>query len=211
MEKAYGVDFYAGDEDNGEMGAWFVLSALGLYVTTPGSVDYVFGSPIFKHVKILQRLISGTGTASTGVGADSSSGKSGEVERFLEIKAPGTKQGIYKVNKVYMNKNEITEPTITHNVLNCNPRSDAKSCVLYFMMDGDTSDINSDGDTTSGTNSKLDKNVIHLRTKAAAEGTTTEIAGVIDKSEKSKSTAASNGDSEYVKQLKSALKNSQGK
>ena len=25
IDKGYGVDFYAGDEDNGEMGAWYVL------------------------------------------------------------------------------------------------------------------------------------------------------------------------------------------
>lgn len=30
LNRAYGDDFYSGDEDNGEQGAWFVLSALGL-------------------------------------------------------------------------------------------------------------------------------------------------------------------------------------
>lgn len=35
MNHAYGSDFYAGDEDNGEQGSWFVLSALGLYATAP--------------------------------------------------------------------------------------------------------------------------------------------------------------------------------
>jgi len=35
MNHAYGTDFYAGDEDNGEMGSWFVLSALGLYAAAP--------------------------------------------------------------------------------------------------------------------------------------------------------------------------------
>ena len=48
-----GVDFYAGDEDNGEMGAWFVLSALGMYSVAPGaSREYVLGSPIFRHVAV---------------------------------------------------------------------------------------------------------------------------------------------------------------
>jgi hypothetical protein len=32
------------------MGAWFVLSALGLFSTTPGTPDYVLTSPLFKHV-----------------------------------------------------------------------------------------------------------------------------------------------------------------
>ena len=52
MSRGYGIDFYAGDEDNGEQGAWFVLSALGLYSTTPGTPDYVLNTPLFKHVVI---------------------------------------------------------------------------------------------------------------------------------------------------------------
>ena len=36
LDRAYGPDFFAGDEDNGEQGAWFVLSALGLYSVAPG-------------------------------------------------------------------------------------------------------------------------------------------------------------------------------
>jgi len=54
MTRGYGVDFYSGDEDNGEMGAWFVLSALGLYDVNPGSAEgeYVMGVPLFKHVRI---------------------------------------------------------------------------------------------------------------------------------------------------------------
>lgn len=52
MERGYGEDFYAGDEDNGEMGSWFVLSALGLYSIAPGSVDYVISKPLFRHVRI---------------------------------------------------------------------------------------------------------------------------------------------------------------
>eukprot|EP01035_Chromulina_nebulosa_P020976 gene20976-27183_t len=43
LDRGYGTDFFAGDEDNGEMGAWFVLSALGLFVITPGTRNYVLG------------------------------------------------------------------------------------------------------------------------------------------------------------------------
>ncbi|CAE7700473.1 unnamed protein product, partial [Symbiodinium microadriaticum] len=45
-------NMFAGDEDNGEMGAWYVLSALGLYSLSPGTEDYVFGSPLFEKVTI---------------------------------------------------------------------------------------------------------------------------------------------------------------
>ena len=43
MDHGYGTDFYAGDEDNGEQGAWYVLSALGLFSASPGSADLVIG------------------------------------------------------------------------------------------------------------------------------------------------------------------------
>lgn len=46
------ADMFPGDEDNGEMGAWFVLSAIGLYERAPGSTDFEFGIPLFSHVKI---------------------------------------------------------------------------------------------------------------------------------------------------------------
>jgi len=46
------IDMFVGDEDNGEMGAWYVLSALGLYSRSPGSGLYSFGSPLFGRVEI---------------------------------------------------------------------------------------------------------------------------------------------------------------
>jgi predicted alpha-1,2-mannosidase len=47
-----GSDMFAGDEDNGEMGAWYVLSSLGLYSLSPGSNSYVLGSPVFGRVDL---------------------------------------------------------------------------------------------------------------------------------------------------------------
>jgi predicted alpha-1,2-mannosidase len=41
-------DGYCGDEDNGQTSAWYVFSALGFYPVTPGTDQYVFGSPLFK-------------------------------------------------------------------------------------------------------------------------------------------------------------------
>jgi len=56
LEKAYGLDFFAGDEDNGEMGAWYVLSALGLYEPAPGTKHgYALGSPLFRKVDIYRK------------------------------------------------------------------------------------------------------------------------------------------------------------
>jgi predicted alpha-1,2-mannosidase len=50
MDKLYNYlpDGYCGDEDNGQTSAWYVFSALGFYPVTPGTDEYVFGSPLFK-------------------------------------------------------------------------------------------------------------------------------------------------------------------
>ncbi len=43
---------YPGDEDNGEMSAWYIFSALGFYPLTMGSGDYAIGSPLFTKATI---------------------------------------------------------------------------------------------------------------------------------------------------------------
>ena len=45
-------DGLCGNDDCGQMSAWYVLSAIGLYSVTPGSDIYVFSSPVFKNVVI---------------------------------------------------------------------------------------------------------------------------------------------------------------
>ncbi|MDR3653404.1 MAG: GH92 family glycosyl hydrolase [Paludibacter sp.] len=54
MERLYHAtpDGYCGDEDNGQMSAWYVLSALGFYSVCPGTNQYVIGSPLFKSVTV---------------------------------------------------------------------------------------------------------------------------------------------------------------
>jgi putative alpha-1,2-mannosidase len=48
----YTPDGYCGDEDNGQTSAWYVFSSLGFYPVTPGTDQYVFGSPLFKKASI---------------------------------------------------------------------------------------------------------------------------------------------------------------
>ncbi|WP_369372067.1 GH92 family glycosyl hydrolase [Promicromonospora sp. Populi] len=43
---------YHGDEDNGEMSAWYVLSALGLYPLEIGSSRWAIGSPLFERAVV---------------------------------------------------------------------------------------------------------------------------------------------------------------
>ncbi len=42
-------DGLAGNEDCGQMSAWYVMSALGLYSVDPVSTNYVFGSPLLDQ------------------------------------------------------------------------------------------------------------------------------------------------------------------
>jgi putative alpha-1,2-mannosidase len=58
MEHYYGtgaIDGYPGDEDQGQMGAWYVMSAIGLFEMDGGAATeptYEIGSPIFDKVII---------------------------------------------------------------------------------------------------------------------------------------------------------------
>ncbi|MFF5289162.1 GH92 family glycosyl hydrolase [Paractinoplanes globisporus] len=43
---------YLGDEDNGEMSSWYILSSLGLYPLQNGSSNWVIGSPQFSQMTV---------------------------------------------------------------------------------------------------------------------------------------------------------------
>ena len=45
-------DGYCGDEDTGQMSAWYVLSALGIYAVCPGDPHYLIGSPLFDKATL---------------------------------------------------------------------------------------------------------------------------------------------------------------
>lgn len=47
----------SGNEDCGQMSAWYVLSSLGLYPVCPGSTQFILTSPMFPHAAI--RLANG--------------------------------------------------------------------------------------------------------------------------------------------------------
>ena len=54
MDKLYnsGPKGYPGDEDQGQMSSWYVISALGLYSVCPGTEQYIIGSPLFNRATI---------------------------------------------------------------------------------------------------------------------------------------------------------------
>jgi predicted alpha-1,2-mannosidase len=68
----YTPDGYCGDEDNGQTSAWYVFSALGFYPVTPGTGEYVLGSPLFRRVVVTlpdgkKLVISAPGNSSRNV------------------------------------------------------------------------------------------------------------------------------------------------
>ncbi len=47
-----GPDGWLGDEDNGQMSAWFLFSSMGFYPTNPSQPVYALGSPVFDRASI---------------------------------------------------------------------------------------------------------------------------------------------------------------
>nr|MBP7039229.1 glycoside hydrolase family 92 protein [Bacteroidales bacterium] len=45
-------DGLCGNEDMGQMSAWFVFSSMGFYPVTPGQNIYALGSPVFDKITI---------------------------------------------------------------------------------------------------------------------------------------------------------------
>ena len=47
-----GIDGLSGNEDVGQMSAWYILSSMGLYQVEPAGGKYIFGSPLFKKAVV---------------------------------------------------------------------------------------------------------------------------------------------------------------
>jgi len=102
MRKAYGFDFYSGDEDNGEMGAWYVLAALGLFEAAPGTDQgYVLGSPLFRRVDVYRKAREG-GTESPSLS--------------IQSLQAGT-EDVLHVSRVLMNGRDVGSPSTSETAL----------------------------------------------------------------------------------------------
>jgi predicted alpha-1,2-mannosidase len=84
-------DGLCGNEDCGQMSAWYVMSAMGFYPVCPGSNQYVIGSPLFSEIKI--HLENG--------------------KEFL-IRARGNRQGSRYIKRAMMNDEPFERCYITH-------------------------------------------------------------------------------------------------
>jgi len=80
-----------GNEDCGQMSAWFIFSALGFYPVCPGTQYYILGSPLFEKVVIYLP----------------------NNKQFVILAENNSKDNIY-VQKVYLNGEEINRAWITH-------------------------------------------------------------------------------------------------
>ncbi|HEV7334147.1 MAG TPA: GH92 family glycosyl hydrolase [Flavisolibacter sp.] len=84
-------DGLIGNEDCGQMSAWYVLSAMGFYPVTPGSGVYVLGTPLFDEVVLHL-----------------------ENEKTFTIKATNRTEKNFYVNNVHLNGRPYTATFIHH-------------------------------------------------------------------------------------------------
>ncbi|KAK2764484.1 hypothetical protein FQN54_009179 [Arachnomyces sp. PD_36] len=94
----------SGNEDLGQMSAWYVFSALGFYPVNPASDEYVIGTPFFEKVSI--RLPAGAAT-----GGDMAMSEA--LEKTLVISAPGAPTKPY-IKSLKLDGREITTPVLKH-------------------------------------------------------------------------------------------------
>jgi putative alpha-1,2-mannosidase len=89
LNELYSPDHFLGDEDNGEMASWFILSSLGLFPSCPGRAEWTLGWPLFPRV--VWRLGNGNTLVIECEEAD--------------------------CREVFFNGTPITEPVIAHSLL----------------------------------------------------------------------------------------------
>ncbi|NII09647.1 glycoside hydrolase family 92 protein [Oleiagrimonas sp. C23AA] len=82
---------YPGDEDNGEMSAWYVFSAAGFYPLRVGTAEYAIGAPYYPHMVI--HLENG---------------------HRIDIRAPGVSNTNRYIQSVTLNGKPYNSPWISH-------------------------------------------------------------------------------------------------
>ena len=93
MNKMYGTTL-CGNDDCGQMSAWYVFSAMGFYPVCPGSGQYVLGAPYLPYMKV--RMGSGN---------------------YLEIKAPKVSDKNRYIRAVRFNGKPLTHAYLTYKEL----------------------------------------------------------------------------------------------
>ncbi|WP_129748460.1 GH92 family glycosyl hydrolase [Flavobacterium anhuiense] len=93
LKKMYrnGADGLGGNDDFGQMSAWYIFSSLGFYPVAPGSDEYALGSPLLKKATL-----------------NLENGKTFEVETVNQ-----SDKNVF-VNKVLMNGKQLDKPFLKH-------------------------------------------------------------------------------------------------
>ncbi|AGA80118.1 GH92 family glycosyl hydrolase [Echinicola vietnamensis] len=86
-----GADGLGGNDDFGQMSAWYLFSALGFYPVAPGSVEYALGSPLVEEATL--NLENG---------------------KTFTVEAQNQSEKNQYVSKVLLNGEELHEPFIRH-------------------------------------------------------------------------------------------------
>ncbi|MDO1502401.1 GH92 family glycosyl hydrolase [Winogradskyella maritima] len=73
-------DGVSGNEDCGQMSAWYVLSSMGFYSVTPGSNEYIIGTPLFDKATINLESRNGSGGKQFTIKANNRS----EINKYVE-------------------------------------------------------------------------------------------------------------------------------
>lgn len=81
----------SGNDDAGQMSAWYIFAALGFYPVCPASTDYVLATPLFENIVI--NLENGN--------------------KFI-IEAPGTSNDNYEVESIILNGKPLKDFRISH-------------------------------------------------------------------------------------------------
>tara|TARA_R110000868_G_scaffold82268_7_gene232430 strand:- start:5958 stop:8306 length:2349 start_codon:yes stop_codon:yes gene_type:complete len=89
-----GADGLSGNDDFGQMSAWYIFSSLGFYPVAPGSVDYALGSPSITNAVL--NLDNG--------------------HTFEVVAKNQSAKNVY-VEKVELNGEVLTRPFITHDAV----------------------------------------------------------------------------------------------
>ncbi|MCW3086136.1 MAG: putative hybrid glycoside hydrolase, group 92(-20) family protein precursor [Bacteroidetes bacterium] len=163
-------DGLIGNEDCGQMSAWFVLSSLGIYEVTPGSGNYVFGTPLFKEAKI--NLENGNSLAIKTINFSATNFYVDRIKyndallnpRVIKydnimnggtlefsMSAVPTKQSEYDITPLYdVNEKQIVvnpiiaaDSRVFKNALTVNLKADHTNDNIYYTRDGSDPTINS--------------------------------------------------------------------
>lgn len=138
---------YPGDEDNGEMSAWYLFASLGLYPLRMGALEYAIGSPLFREASV--RLQNG---------------------KQLVVKAPDNSAENVYVQSLKVNGTPWDKTWLPHALL-------ADGAVLEFDMGPQPSTWGTGADaaprslTAAGQQPELLRDLLHAARATLADGT----------------------------------------